>query len=190
VSEPVFRYHPDPLATGSAVRSDYVCGVCGIRRETRYQGPIYGQQPDALCLHCIHSGEASRALGTVAVAVDGSGRLETPAEFSDAVDVPEDVPLTVVEEVTRRTPGFTGWQQPSWLYHCADGAAFLGPAGYADLQPYPDALGMLRQDYRRLGWSGEETERFLQQLDRTGEPTAYLFRFLHCGAHLASWDIS
>lgn len=188
--EPVFRYHPDPLATGSAVREDHVCSVCGVRREIRYQGPVYGRQPDTLCLHCIHSGEASRALGIVAVAGDGGDQDEMPAEFSDAVDVPGDVPLSVVEEVTRRTPGFTGWQQESWLYHCADAAAFVGSVGRAELDPHPEALDMLRQDCLALGWSPEQVERFLQQLDRTEEPTAYLFRCLHCGRHLASWDIS
>jgi hypothetical protein len=189
MSEPAFRYHPDPFATGSAVRARHVCGVCGVHRDTRDQGPIYGNQPDTLCLHCIHSGEASRTLRTVTVATDGSEHLDMPAEFSDAIDVPDDVPLTVVEEITRRTPGFRGWQQEYWLYHCADGAAFLGPAGYADLEPHPDALDMLRQDHRRYGWSDQQTEDFLRQLDRTDGPTAYLFRCLHCATHLASWDI-
>ena len=98
--------------------------------------------------------------------------------------------MGVVEEITRRTPGFTGWQQESWLYHCGDGAAFLGPAGYAELERYPDALDMIREDLRRFGWSASETEGFLRQLDRAGEPTAYLFRCLHCGSYLASWDFT
>jgi len=76
------------------------------------------------CLHCIQSGEASRALGVVAAAMDGSELLDMPAEFSDAVDVPNDVPRHVVEEINRRIPGFTVLlQQQSWLYHCGDGAA-------------------------------------------------------------------
>jgi uncharacterized protein CbrC (UPF0167 family) len=189
VTEPVFRYHPDPLATGSAVRIQHECSVCGQLRQIRYRGPIYGRQPESLCLHCIYSGEASRALGVVAAATDGSDILDMPAEFSDAVDVPDDVPHHVIEEITRRTPGFTGWQQESWLYHCGDGAAFLGPAGYRDVEPHPDALNMLRASHRQLGWSPGETEEFLHRLDRNGEPTAYLFQCLHCGTHLASWDI-
>ena len=64
VLEPLFRYHPDPLATGSAVRSDHVCSVCGVHRDVRYKGPVYGRQPASLCLHCIRSGEAATALGT------------------------------------------------------------------------------------------------------------------------------
>jgi uncharacterized protein CbrC (UPF0167 family) len=110
-----------------------------------------------------------------------------PAEFSDAVGVPDDVPRSVVEEITRRTPGFSGWQQPSWLYHCGDGAAFLGPVGYPELKAYPDALEMLRQT---LGRGAGESEGFLRRLSRQGVPTAYLFCCLHCGAHLASWDMA
>lgn len=190
VSEPTFRYHPDPIATGSAVREAHVCSVCAMPREIRYCGPVYGKQPEALCLHCIQSGEASRVLGVFAAPEYGIDPLDMRAAFSDAVDVPDDVPLAVVEEVTRQTPGFTGWQQQSWLYHCADGAAFLGPAGYRDLEQHPDALDMIREDLRRYGWSADDAEALLRRMGRTGDPTAYLFRCLHCGVHLASWDIS
>ena len=40
--EPFFKYHPDPIATGSAVRADHVCSACGEHRETRYTRPFYG----------------------------------------------------------------------------------------------------------------------------------------------------
>jgi uncharacterized protein CbrC (UPF0167 family) len=54
-------------------------------------------------------------------------RPDGPAEFTDVgVGVPNDVPQAVLEEVSQRTPGFLGWQQERWLYHCSDAAAFLG----------------------------------------------------------------
>lgn len=180
VDLPVFRYHPDPVATGSAVSTEAACDLCGIQRGIRYAGPVYGRQLDVLCLHCIASGEAAERLGITAVG---------PAMFSDAIDVPDDVPSDVVNEVTMRTPGFSGWQQEGWRYHCADVAAFLGPAGYAELVPHPDALASLREHCHRLGWRAEQIDRFLPSLDKHGEPTAYLFRCLHCGSHLAYWDI-
>lgn len=157
-----------------------------MHRQIRYRGPIYGRQPDSLCLPCIHSGAASSALS---VSGGGDEDFDILAVFSDALDVPDGVPLSVVEEITRRTPGFSGWQQESWLYHCGDGAAFLGPVGYRELEAYPEALAMLRKDHQRYGWEPPETEQFLRGLDRAGEPTAYLFRCLHCGTGLASWDI-
>jgi uncharacterized protein CbrC (UPF0167 family) len=39
---------------------------------------------------------------------------------------PDDVPAGVLDELTRRTPGFAGWQQERWLFHCADAAAYVG----------------------------------------------------------------
>jgi hypothetical protein len=180
VDVPVFRYHPDPVATGSAVRTDEACGLCGVRRGIRYAGPVYGDQPEALCLHCIQSGEAARRLGVPDVG---------PAMFSDAVDVPDDVPAGVVDEVVQRTPGFHAWQEGHWLYHCGDAAAFLGLAGSAELAPFPDAIDSLRDASRRYGWPEDRLGDFLARLDKRGEPTAYLFRCLHCGRHLSYWDM-
>ncbi|WP_084910671.1 CbrC family protein [Burkholderia ubonensis] len=38
---PTFRYHPDPLGTGSVVESDARCVCCGVARGYRYAGPVY-----------------------------------------------------------------------------------------------------------------------------------------------------
>lgn len=62
MTQPRFRYHPDPVATGSAVPTVEACVLCGVERGWRYAGPIYGRQAAVLCLHCIASGEAARAL--------------------------------------------------------------------------------------------------------------------------------
>ena len=177
---PLFRYHPDPVATGSATRTGEGCVLCGVERGWRYAGPIYGRQIDVLCLSCIASGEAARAL---------ANDTDFPCTFTDATHVPQDVPLAVVEEITQRTPGFVSWEQPRGLYHCGAGAGFFGAAGYEQLRAHPDALTMIRDDLHRLGWSAEQADSMLQRMDRSGEPTAYLFRCLHCGVHLASWDI-
>ena len=110
---PGFRYHPYPLATGSVVESDATCAACGKTRGYVYTGPVYMQdEPEALCPWCIADGTAAETFG---------------AEFTDfGVGVPDDVPREVLEELAFRTPGFSGWQQERWLYHCGDGAAFLG----------------------------------------------------------------
>ena len=58
--------------------------------------------------------------------------------------------------------------------------AFLGAAGYGELCAHPDALKMIRADRHRLGWPTDQTDQMLRRMDRTGEPTAYLFRCLPC----------
>jgi uncharacterized protein CbrC (UPF0167 family) len=122
---------------------------------------------------------------------DGSAAESHDAEFTDVgVGVPDDVPAEVVETIARRTPGFTAWQQARWLYHCGDGAAFFGLAGWKELQQHPDALDMLRRDADDYGWSPADLDRYLESLDKDGEPTAYLFRCTRCGTHLAYSDFS
>src|SRR5918992_4376302 len=101
VGLPAFRYHPDPLETGSIKVSEDMCVCCERARGFLYTGPVYAEDEldDALCPWCI---------------ADGSAHDRFDAEFTDAAGVGlgwELVPDEVVEEVAHRTPGFTGWQQ-------------------------------------------------------------------------------
>ena len=102
------------------------------------------------------------------------------AEFTDIEPLPSGVPSTVVEEICLRTPGFTGWQQERWLFHCNDGAAFMGRAGWSEIDGHDEAIAMLLAD----GWHAD----VLSSISREGDLTAYLFRCLHCGVLLAYAD--
>lgn len=177
-----FRSHPDPVGTESAVRSDEKCDVCSRLAGLRYTGPVYGRRPEVLCLRCIADGTAAVSLGLP------DGRR---ADFTDVGwGVPDDVPEVVLEEISQRTPGFTGWQQERWLYHCADAAAFLGRVGWEDVRHLPDALTSLRADLAQLGVDESAAAEQIAVMDRDGELTGYLFRCLHCGTHLAYSDAS
>jgi uncharacterized protein CbrC (UPF0167 family) len=168
---PVFRYHPDPIATGSVVASQGRCVCCGQSRGHIYTGPVYAEEEhqDDICPWCISDGSAHEQLG---------------AEFTDRAAVGdfgkgEAVPAAVADEVANRTPGFDGWQQERWATCCGDAAAFIGRAGAEDVAAHgPQLLEVLRKD---LGWDdGPEWEKYHRALDINDEPTAYLFRCLHC----------
>jgi len=162
---PTFRYHPDPVATGSFVATSGPCPYCGSDRSYVYNGPIYAiEEPDPPCPLCI---------------ADGSFAARFDAEFTDP-DPLAGLDSEIVDEVTRRTPGYSGWQVEQWMTHCDDAAAFLGPVGYQELQGHPEAMEQLRPD---LGDDG------LASLSRDGSPTAYLFRCRHCAVELADWDV-
>jgi uncharacterized protein CbrC (UPF0167 family) len=166
----VFPYHPDPVATGAIARSDGKCGCCDRARGYVYTGPVYAAENlrDRLCPWCI---------------ADGSAADRFDAQFTDVVD---DVPQDRLFAITRRTPGFSAWQQEHWLIHCADGAAFLGTAGASELAAHPEAWASLRGE---LGsWPASQAERFLKALTKDGQPTAYLFQCRVCGTHLAYSD--
>lgn len=171
---PEFPYHPDPLATGSVVAASGACACCGRERGHLYTGPVYGMgEPDGrLCPWCI---------------ADGSAAARYEAHFCGNL-VGGDVPREVLAAVAERTPGFSAWQDPQWLLHCGDGAAFLGRAGAAELADHPDALAMLAREMDR--WPADQVEEFPGALDKDGQPTAYLFRCRVCAAHLAYADFT
>jgi uncharacterized protein CbrC (UPF0167 family) len=163
---PTFRYHPDPVGTGSFVPSHGPCPHCGADRTYVYAGPVYAiEEPDPPCPRCI---------------ADGSFAARFAAEFTDAWPLAGLNPA-IVDEVTRRTPGYAGWQQEQWLTHHDDAAAFLGPVGYEELLEHPGALELLRNE--------DGSDDWLEALSKDGSPTAYLFRCLHCDAALANWDV-
>ena len=113
---PDFQYHPDPRATGSIVASTIPCALCGHAYGYVYVGPVFAADDmvdGPFCPWCI---------------ADGSAALRLQVEFTDVrnEEVPADVPGRVLDAIAERTPGFSGHQQEHWLYHCADGAAFIG----------------------------------------------------------------
>jgi uncharacterized protein CbrC (UPF0167 family) len=166
---PVFTYHPDPIGTGSVRPAEIPCSVCGEQRGYVYPGPVYSVH-DArdICPWCIASGRAAS---------------EFDAMFTDIGDgVPAGVPAEVTAEIARRTPGFMGWQQEHWMFHCNDGCAFRGRVGWDDLQALPDALASIRAEGHQ--------EEMLEYLHPDGDATAYLFQCRHCDAHVAYADYS
>jgi uncharacterized protein len=169
---PTFKYHPDPLATGSIELSSQKCLACGQARGFIYKGQPYAEEEliDAFCPWCI---------------ADGKAHEQFDAEFVDAAGVGgygmwQPVSDEVVAEVAYRTPGFIGWQQEKWFTHCADAGEFLGRAGKAELMTYgSEAVTVIKEE---IGFEGKEWDDYFGSLDKDGEPTAYIFRCRHCGA--------
>ncbi|MGY2892906.1 CbrC family protein [Deinococcus sp. UYEF24] len=168
---PTFRYHPDPVATGMIEVTEEECPCCERERGYRYTSEPFAEEELAdLCPWCIS---------------DGSAAAKYDAEFTDPDSIglgvrPDTLPPEIVTEITRRTPGFSGWQQEQWWTHCHDGAAYLGRAGAAELEGLLEFEAALRAD---LGLNDEAWGKFRRALSRDGSPTAYVFRCLHCGAY-------
>jgi uncharacterized protein CbrC (UPF0167 family) len=113
------------------------------------------------------------------------------ADFTDVGSgSPGQVPMEVVDEISHRTPGFSGWQQEHWLYHCDDAASFMGRVGYDDLTALPGAMQMLWHENDGSGWSPGQTDAYIRQLERDGEVTGYWFRCVVCQSDLAYSDMA
>jgi len=166
MSLPVFRYHPDPLATGSIKPSNADCICCGQARGYIYTSHTYCPEEvnNALCPWCI---------------ADGSAAERFDALFSDDHPlVQAGVPEAVVEEVTRRTPGFTSWQQDEWLCCCGDACEFHGDPSRAHLAALTGPP--LDQLLARIRWTREQWIRFLGFYQPKGSPSVYHFICRHC----------
>ncbi len=175
---PVFHYHPDPVATGSVEASESPCLACNRIRGYIYVGPAYSEKfhylSGSICPWCI---------------ADGSAAQRFSATFADSGTM-EGVSEAVRDEIATRTPGFEAWQQEQWLTCCRDAAAFLGRAGAADLKAeFREAAPVVKRclaiDYD-LG--GLELDQFFDSLSKQDQPTAYIFRCLHCHKYLAYVD--
>ncbi|POX50897.1 hypothetical protein C3488_13070 [Streptomyces sp. Ru72] len=174
-SLPFFRYHPDPVASGSIRASAETCACCGRDTGWIYTATFYTAHDvdGRFCPWCI---------------ADGSAAERFAGEFTDSYGL-DGVSEDVLHEVTRRTPGFHAWQDPHWLVHCQDAAAFVGEVGYGELAAHPEALDQLRVDMRIDGLRDEhQLENFLTHLGEGA--TAMLFRCTICGDHLAYADAS
>ncbi|MEO6003500.1 MAG: CbrC family protein [Opitutus sp.] len=167
---PIFKYHPDPIATKCVEASTTQCLCCEQARGFIYTGPVFAEEElnESICPWCI---------------ADGSAHEKFEAEFTDFAGVGSDddrmpLPDRIIEEVSWRTPGFSGWQQEKWLACCGDASAFLGRAGADELtSKWPEAIPALMKE---AGLTAKQWERYFKRLDAEESPTAYVFRCLHC----------
>lgn len=176
---PHFRYHPDPVATGALEEVRFTCACCGQVQRWRYAIPAYGPDDlrDSLCPRCIADGSAARRFDVVFTDLGSDGGC------------PRGIDPEVCDEIERRTPGFSGWQQERWLFHCGDGAAFLGTVGWDRIRELPDALDELRRQVSGWGLDADEITAFTESLDVDGSAVAHLFRCSICERHLAYADL-
>src|SRR5436305_7786129 len=173
---PEFRYHPDPIATGSVKPSGEDCRCCGLARGYIYTSSVYAQDSlrEQLCPWCI---------------ADGSAATKFDAMFSDAHTlIEEGVPDKVVEEVTRRTPGYDSWQQEVWLACCGDACEFHGDVSRAELQALSGNI--LDKILAEWEWSSSEWAEFIKHYQPGGDPAVYKFVCRHCEQPQYSLDFT
>lgn len=163
---PSFRYHPDPIATGSIKPSSATCICCNQARGYIYAASVYCTDTiqDQLCPWCI---------------ADGSAVERFDAMFCDDHSLTKaKLAPEIIEEVTRRTPGYISWQGEDWLSCCDDACEFQGDASRDEI----------------LALSGTALDRFLKSTGLTaahfdelapnyrpgGSPAIYKFVCRHC----------
>ena len=143
-----------------------MCVCCQRQRGYIYTCNTYCEEElvEALCPWCI---------------ADGSAAQRFDALFSDDHPlIQAGVPAAVVEEVTRRTPGFTSWQQDQWLCCCGDACEFHGDPSRAHLSTLTGPP--LEQLLARTRWTPAQWTEFLGLYQPGGSPAIYHFICRHC----------
>ena len=166
---PAFRYHPDPLASGSVIEAKTVCKCCHQARGYVYTGPAYSEEElgDALCPWCI---------------ADGSAHANFDVTFVDSEAFTDTIAETIQADVVERTPGYNAWQGERWPVCCGDATAFIQPAGSKELRDRFREQESALQSHISHGMkiSGDAASRLMASLDRVAGPTVFLFRCLRC----------
>jgi uncharacterized protein len=147
---PTFRYHPNPIASGSVVASDAACVCCRQRRGFIYAGPAYSESEldDALCPWCIADDIAREIVEEIALRTPGFAAWQQEkwlACCGDAAAFLEPIGHT---ELRLRYPQLEG--------------------------------ALMMYIVHELEISGAAAVRLLQSLDRDRGPTAYVFACRHC----------
>lgn len=164
---PSFTYHPDPITTGSIKAGDAECRCCEQQRGYIYTCHAYCEDDleEALCPWCI---------------ADGSAAARFDAMFSDDYPlVQAGLSAEVVEEVTRRTPGYSSWQEGEWLSCCGDACEFHGDPSRAHLAALPAPPTEIMEKTR---WTSIEWTNFVGNY-LPGQMSLGIYHFIcrHCG---------
>jgi uncharacterized protein CbrC (UPF0167 family) len=161
-SFPAFTYHPDPIATGSIVRSTEPCACCGRIRGYVYVSSIYGRERprESFCPWCISSGDAAARFDVF---------------FAEG---PPGVSAAVMDEISRRTPGYDSFQQTQWQSCCLDACEYHGDAPKDEVR----ALGSddLARIAEKTAYPMDYLTAVARSYDLGGNPCIHKYVCRHC----------
>jgi uncharacterized protein CbrC (UPF0167 family) len=137
-------------------------------------GPVYavGEYAEKICPWCIFNGTAAAKFA---------------ATFSDCYGL-DGLRSRIVEEITKRTPGYNSWQSEKWRTHCDDACEYRGNPTRSELRSMTDDLR--EQLASQLELDEGEWQEFVVNYEPAGDPSIYKFVCPHCSAILYDWDCS
>lgn len=173
---PSFRFHPDPLQSGSIEPSPKPCGCCGQARGYVYTGPCYVEDDfdTELCPWCIADGKAHRRFGVTFHELEPGPGIDT----------------AIADEIEERTPGFATFNPVAWPSCCGGPMAYLEPAGHTELKArHAELLGRLVPSLEAaMRLPRADAERLVDSLQRDHSPCAHVFRCAECRTSRAEID--
>ncbi|MBW7981742.1 PF03691 family colicin E2 tolerance protein CbrC [Enterobacillus tribolii] len=179
---PCFKYHPYPLQTGAFKQDKTVlCDCCALHTDIYYASTFVSAGNITnlcFCPWCIADGVAAEKFDICFhESSDIEGQIVMYDSAGEFIGVNNIYPPEMVDLLTKRTPGYFGWQQAYWLAHCGEFCAFIDYVGWDDISQQLDAFADLAADCAHFGVKVEHLPKYLSNGDCQG----YLFRCLKCG---------
>lgn len=162
---PFFKYHPNPIETGNVKSSDEICACCENARGFIYTASVYSTHDldESICPWCI---------------ADGSAAEKFDATFNDS-GLGSNISNKIIEEISKRTPGYESWQSDIWLYHCEDGCEFHGDLSKQEAKNLE--VEAIKKFCIENDLNEEDGREIIQYYEKGGNPAIYKFVCRHCG---------
>ncbi len=161
---PFFKYHPNPIETGSIKLSDKICACCKKARGYIYTASVYSifDLDESICPWCI---------------ADGSAAEKFDATFNNS-GLESNISNEIIEQISKRTPGYECWQTYIWLFHCDDGCEFHGDLSKQEANDLDE--NAIRKFCVENDLNEEEGKEIIQYYEKGGNPAIYKFVCRHC----------
>lgn len=185
---PYFKYHPDPISTGSIEKSSKICEACEKLRGYIYIGSFYSKDNVSdICPWCIDSGFAAEKYDGSFVAQIDLDQVVDTIETKKSVFGTFLAKLGVIksstddrlndnwsEELFRKTPGFSSYQEEIWLSHCEAPCEFRGIATAEDFK------NISEEEKLKLFQNSSVCDEYLKELQEGANETKheYYFKFV------------
>ncbi len=171
---PTFKYHPNPIETGSIESSSEVCECCNIARGYIATGIIYAKNDiDNICPWCISDGSAAKKF-------NGTFVDDYPLENAG-------IDNSIISEVCERTPGYNSWQQEIWQHCCNDACEYHGNASKEELSNLKSSE-LKDFLFKEMIDEDEWEEDIIKNYQAGGNPGIYKFKCRHCVKYVYYMD--
>jgi len=168
---PKFKYHQNPFLWDFKT-DDAPCPCCGkVTGYIHEHTAIHEEEIENICPWCIADGSAAEKFGCV---------------FNDVSDI-DGIPPERIDELTRRTPGLSTWQDLDWPTHCNDFYSFVDYV----IWPKIKQMGIEKEIEQDLSENDSDfsVKEIKKGLHATSSMRGYLFRCLHCGKYHLHVDL-
>ncbi|MEI0485427.1 CbrC family protein [Brachyspira intermedia] len=172
---PKFKYVDDNIVKNFFEKKDnkVLCKCCEKETDLVYYTiPHCEDNIKPLCPECIANGKAAEKFNC--------DFIDEPFDSDNIIENRDEK----IEELTKRTPEYSAWQQPYYPNHCDDFCKFISYVGYKELKE----RNLLDKIIISFDNDEDSVREYIEDLEIEGNFQGYLFECLKCGQLILHTD--